>query len=39
MAYMSYNKAWDSEFDKIISKKEKVQDLNISQTKLQKHES
>ena len=33
MAYISYNKLWESEFDGIVSKKDKLQDLNMSQLK------
>ena len=29
MAYISYNKLWESEFDGIVSKRDNVQDLNI----------
>ena len=39
MAYISYNKLWQSEFDKILSKKDKVQDLKINQLKLQVHDT
>ena len=35
MAYISYNKLWESEFDGIVSKRDKLQDLNISQLKLE----
>ena len=35
MAYISYNKAWESEFHNIVSKKDKVQDMNINQLKLE----
>ena len=31
MAYISYNKLWESEFDNIVSKRDKLQDLNINQ--------
>ena len=31
MAYISYNKLWESEFDDIVSKRDKLQDLNINQ--------
>ena len=31
VAYISYNKIWESQFDKIVSKNDKVQDLNINQ--------
>ena len=33
MAYISYNKLWESEFDKIVSKNDKVQDFNPNQSK------
>ena len=39
MAYISYNKLWESEFDGIVSKTEKLQDLNISQLKLEVHDT
>ena len=35
MAYFSYNKLWESEFDGIVSKRDKLQDLNINQLKLE----
>ena len=35
MAYISYNKLWESEFDGIFSKRDKLQDANISQLKLE----
>ena len=28
MAYISYNKLWESEFDGIVSKRDKLQDAN-----------
>ena len=34
MVYISYNKLWESEFDGIVSKREKLQDLNLNQLKL-----
>ena len=37
MAYISYNKLWESEFDGIVSKRDKLQDVNISQLKLEVH--
>ena len=37
MAYISYNKLWESEFDGIVSKRDKLQDLNNSQLKLEVH--
>ena len=33
MAYFSYNKLWESEFDGIVSKRDKLQDLSIKQSK------
>ena len=39
MAYISSNKLWESEFDGIVSKRDKVQDLNISQLKLEVHDT
>ena len=39
MAYISYNKLWESEFDGIISKRDKLQDLNINQLKLEVHDT
>ena len=29
MACISYNKLWESEFDGIVSKRDKLQDLNL----------
>ena len=34
MAYISYNKLWESEFDGIVSKRVKLHDFNINQLKL-----
>ena len=34
MAYISYNKLWENEFDGIVSKRDKLQDSNINQLKL-----
>ena len=39
MAYISYNKLWESEFDNIVSKRDKLQDLNINQSKLDVHQT
>ena len=39
MAYISYNKLWESEFDGIVSKKDKLQDLNINQLKLEVYDT
>ena len=35
MAYISYNKLWESEFDGIVSERDNLQDLNINQLKLE----
>ena len=39
MAYIPYNKMWESEFDGIVSKRDKLQDLNINQLKLEVHDT
>ena len=39
MAYISYNKLWEIEFDGIVSKRDKLQDLNIIQLKLEVHDT
>ena len=39
MAYISYNKLLESEFDGIVSKRDKLQDLNINQLKLEIHDT
>ena len=39
MSYISYNKLWESEFDGIVSKRDKLQDLNINQLKLEVHDT
>ena len=39
MAYISYNKLWESEFDGFASKRDQLQDLNISQLKLEVHDT
>ena len=39
MAYISYNKLWESEFDGIVSRRDKLQDLNINHLKLEVHDS
>ena len=31
MAYISYKKLWESKFDSIVSKRDKLQDMNIIQ--------
>ena len=39
MAYISYNKAWESEFDNIVSRRDKLQNLNINHLKLEVHDT
>ena len=39
MAYISYNKLWGSEFDGIVSKRDKLQDAIISQLKLEVYDT
>ena len=39
MAYLIYNKLWESEFDGIVSKRDKLQDLNINRLKLEVHDT
>ena len=39
MAYISYNKLWESEFDGIVSKRDKLQDLNFNNLKLEIHDT
>ena len=39
MAYISYNKLWEIEFDNIVSKRDKLQDLNINQLKLKVYDT
>ena len=39
MAYISYNKLMESEFDGIVSKRDKLQDLIINQLKLEVHDT
>ena len=39
MAYISCNKLWESKFDKIVSKSDKLQDLIINQLKLEVHDT
>ena len=35
MAYTTYNKLWENEFDGVVSKTDKLQDLKIKQSKLE----
>ena len=39
MAYFSYKKLWKSEFDKIVSKRDKLQDLKINQLNFEVHDA
>ena len=39
MTYIPHNKLSESEFDNIVSKRDKLQDLNINQLNLQVHDS
>ena len=39
MAYISYKKLWESEIDSIVSKRDKLQDLNNNQLKLEVHDT
>ena len=39
MAYISYNKLWEIEFENIVSKKDKVKDLIINELKPQVHDT
>ena len=39
MAYISHKKLWERELDGIVSKRDKLQDLNINQLKLEVHDS
>ena len=39
MAYISYNRLWESEFHGIVSKRDKLQDSNINELKLEVHDT
>ena len=39
MAYLSYDKLWESEFDNIVSERDKLQDRLINQIKLEVHDT
>ena len=39
MAYISYKKLWEREFDSIVSKRDKLQNLNINHLKLKVHDT
>ena len=39
MAKIPYNKLWESEFDNIVFKKDKIQNVKINQLKLKVHDT
>ena len=39
MACISYNRLWESEFDNLVSEKDKIQDMNYNHLKLKVHDS
>ena len=39
MAFISFNKLWESEFDNIVSKRNKLQEMQIIQLKLELHDT
>ena len=39
MAYISYNRLWESEFDGIVSKRDKLQDSKFNELKLEVHDT
>ena len=39
MAYIAFNKLWESDLDNIVSKRDKFQSINITQLKLELHDS
>ena len=39
MACISYNNVWESEFVNIVSRRDKLQDINVIQLKLQVHDT
>ena len=39
MANITYKKLWESKFDGILSKRDKLQDLEINQLKLEVHDT
>ena len=39
MAHIRYNKLWESEFDSIVPKRDKLQDANINQLKYEVHDT
>ena len=39
MVYISYTELWENEFDSIVSKRDKLQDMNNIQLKLEIHDT
>ena len=39
MAYISYKKLRENEFDGIVSKRDKLQDININNLKIEVHDT
>ena len=39
MAYISYNKLWESEFDGMVSKRDKLEAIYINLSKLEVHDT
>ena len=39
MAYICYNKLWESDIDGIVSKRDKLKDINIIQLKLEVYDT
>ena len=39
MAYISYNKIWESQFGNMVSKRNKLQDMKFNQLKIGLHET
>ena len=39
MAFISYSSLWGSEFENTVSKRDKLQDFNINQLKLEVHDT
>ena len=38
MAYISYNEWWENQFNNLVSKNDKLQDMNNNQLKLEVHD-
>ena len=39
MAHITYNILWEKEFDGIVSKRDKLEEININQLKLKVHDT